>query len=354
MTVVVNAAPTATVTASGSTTFCKGGSTVLTAVSGTAVLYQWFRNGVAVTAATATGTTYTATTSGSYTVVVTNSLSCTGSSAAVVITVNAPPTTVTASGSTAFCTGGSVTFQGPTATGLTYQWYMNAAVITGATTSSYTATTAGDYYLEVTDVATGCVDTSAHFNVTIGAGPSAAITPSPSVTICAGNTTTLSTNTAPGLTYQWNLNGSPVGTGGTSYNYTTGVGGSYTVTVAFASNPSCYTTTTTPTVITVNPLPTATITATTATTFCQGDSVTLSANTGTGLSYQWNLNGTPVGSGGATGTYVARLNGNYTVTVTNTATGCSKVSSPFTVNVNPAPPITINASDLLPSAREIL
>ncbi|MFN5664168.1 MAG: hypothetical protein ACK461_03180, partial [Bacteroidota bacterium] len=39
--------------------------------------------------------------------------------------------------------------------------------------------------------------------------------------------------------------------------------------------------------VTVNALPTATAIAATSTTFCQGGSVVINANTGTGLTYQW-------------------------------------------------------------------
>jgi oligosaccharide reducing-end xylanase len=41
----------------------------------------------------------------------------------------------------------------------------------------------------------------------------------------------------------------------------------------------------------VNAAPNASITPAGPTTFCSGGSVTLNANTGSGLSYQWLLNG---------------------------------------------------------------
>ena len=67
---------------------------------------------------------------------------------------------------------------------------------------------------------------------------------------------------------------------------------------------------------------TATITATGSTAFCHTDSVLLSANTGTGYTYQWNLGGTAI-TGATASTYEAHTAGSYTVVIdsaTSTAT----------------------------------
>ncbi|WP_162126240.1 YDG domain-containing protein [Flavobacterium phycosphaerae] len=70
---------------------------------------------------------------------------------------------------------------------------------------------------------------------------------------------------------------------------------------------------------------TATITAEGATSFCDGGSVTLTANEG--ASYLWSTNGTSQ-------SITATTSGNYTVTVT-AANGCSATSSATTVTVTP-------------------
>jgi len=84
--VTVNAAPTATVTPQGPTTFCSGGSVVLKANSGTGLTYQWLKGINPV--AGATSVNYTATQQASYKVTVTNANGCTKNSAAVAVTVN--------------------------------------------------------------------------------------------------------------------------------------------------------------------------------------------------------------------------------------------------------------------------
>ena len=154
--VTVNALPTATISAGSATTFCSGGSVVLTASAGSS--YVWKKDGVAISLATAQ--TYTAATSGAYTVTVTNSNSCSATSAATTVTVNALPGSATSSNVT-LCGTGSVTL---TATdpgaGYTINWF-NAAQDTQLATASLTYTTLSistttTYYAEMENTTTGC------------------------------------------------------------------------------------------------------------------------------------------------------------------------------------------------------
>ena len=168
--VTINPIPaTPTITPGGPTTFCAGGSVLLSSSSGSG--NQWFLNGNPIGGAT--NQTYSATASGSYTVVTTASGCSSAASAATVVTVNpTPPTpTITPAGSTTFCT--SVGLTSSSASG--NQWYLNGNPIGGATAQTYNATAAGSYTVVVT--ATGCPS-----------APSAA--------------TTVTANTPPVLTYQ--------------------------------------------------------------------------------------------------------------------------------------------------------
>ncbi|MBK9639166.1 MAG: PKD domain-containing protein [Bacteroidetes bacterium] len=81
----------------------------------------------------------------------------------------------------------------------------------------------------------------------------------------------------------------------------------------------------------VNPVPVATVTATGPTTFCAGDSVVLQANTGSGLTYQWKLNGNNI-SGAIANNFAVKLAGNYRVRVFG-SNNCSKLSNLTTVNI---------------------
>jgi hypothetical protein len=80
--------PVASITPQGSIAFCSGGSVNLTASNGIGYTYQWFRNGTAISNATAIS--YLATLAGNYTVVV-SSNGCSSTSAATTVTVNPNP-----------------------------------------------------------------------------------------------------------------------------------------------------------------------------------------------------------------------------------------------------------------------
>jgi hypothetical protein len=324
-TVAVNALPTATITPADSGKFCQGGSITLTANTGTGLTYQWLLNGV-----TNIGTFSSLNTGivGNYTVVVTNSNGCKKTSAITVVSKYAnPAATVTAGGAATFCTGDSVKLNATTAIGYTYQWKRNTVNISGATLSSYTATTSGSYTVTVAQsFCSGLAAvTSSASVVTVNALPTATITPSGSAAICAGDSVTLTANTGTGLTYKWSLNGSII-SGATSSTYRAKVAGNYRVTVTNSS--SCKDSSAI-TAVTVNTLPVATITPSDSAFFCQGGSTSLNATTGTGFTYQWLLSGSVIGTSSSLNTGIAGL---YSVIITN-SNGCKDTSNGTTVVV---------------------
>lgn len=147
--VTVNPLPTASINFTGPTTFCQGGSLVLTGNSDSGTSFTWYRNDVQV----GTGPTYTANTTGSYTVRATNANTCTSEkSAAVAVTVNATITGNSISGTQTVCSGATIAPLGQAAgtslaggaTPYTYQWEQRIGTsgawttIEGATSASYT------------------------------------------------------------------------------------------------------------------------------------------------------------------------------------------------------------------------
>jgi PKD repeat protein len=307
--VTVNAVPAApTITAGGSTTFCSGGSVTLTSSAGNSYLWS---NG-------ATTQSITATTAGTYTVQVSNPSGCqSAASSATTVTVNPTPAapTITAGGSTTFCSGGSVTLT--SSAGNSYLWS------NGATTQSITATTAGTYTVQVSNPS-GCQSVaSSATTVTVNPTPAApTITAGGSTTFCSGGSVTLTSSA--GNSYLWS-------NGATTQSITATTAGTYTVQV---SNPSgCQSAASSATTVTVNPTPAApTITAGGSTTFCSGGSVTLTSSAGN--SYLWS-------NGATTQSITATTAGTYTVQVSNPS-GCqSAASSATTVTVNPTPVITL-------------
>lgn len=153
-----------TIAAGGPTVVCQGTPVVLTTTHTGATL-QWKRNGTNI--AGATSVSYSATTTGIYTCVSSNACaSATSSSINVTVNKN-PKASITAGGPTTFCAGGSVTLTELPSGGCTYQWYKGASAIAGATTTTYVATTPGNYKCRVTKTATGCFKTSNTIAVTV-------------------------------------------------------------------------------------------------------------------------------------------------------------------------------------------
>jgi len=325
------AVATASITAGGATTFCAGDSVKLTAnAAQIGFTYQWKLNGSNISGAT--GTTYTATTSGTYTVQVTQSF-CTGLGSATstntVVTVNPMPA-ATITGSTNLCTGDTITLSANTGTGLTYQWQVGGTNISGQTASQLTVTSAGNYTVKVTK--TGCTTTSAVQTVNLRTLPSASVSAGGPTTFCAGSSVLLTGNTGAGYTYQWKKNGTAIGSA-TSSTYSADSSGTYTLTIT--DSIGCRGTSSS-TAVTVNTYPAATITPVGATTFCQGNTVNLNANTGSGLTYQWQFNGSNIAGATSASLNAVSVSGSYVVVVTRNS--CATSSSPTTVTVNARPP----------------
>src|SRR5204862_520806 len=140
ITVTANPIPsTPVITAGSSTTFCEGGSVILTSSSATG--NQWFLNGSEIDGAE--GQTYVATAAGNYTDTVTESGCTTAASSPIAVTVNPipPAPVITPGGSTTFCDGGSVTLTSNSGSG--NQWYLDGNPIAGATNQTYSANASG-------------------------------------------------------------------------------------------------------------------------------------------------------------------------------------------------------------------
>src|SRR5205085_2872928 len=131
----------------------------------------------------------------------------------------------------------------------------------------------------------------------------------------------------PGLNYLWS-------NGATSQSIVVNGAGTFTVTVYQTACSA-----TSPPVSTTIANPVANIAASGPLTFCQGGSVTLSANAGAGLTYLWSNNAT-------TSSITVNSTGNYTVIVTG-GSGCSAVSPLTAVTVNTATATITNSGNNL-------
>ena len=333
ITISVNPSPTANIVLSGPLTFCQGDSVVMTTDYSADYSYQWYNGAGAITGAN--GVSYTATTTGNYYVTVSNSYGCSATSIVMSVVANPLPNVgITASGSTLFCTGGSVTLSATAVAGDLYQWYLGGFAITGATNASYLATVGGGYRVQVTDPTTGCSDeTHADTVVTVVGTP--VVVPVTPASFCWGGSSLLSTSVSGAsgtITYQWYFNGVAIpGANAALYNAT--VPGNYSCLITIPGSCSSMTVAIP---VTEFPLPNPLITF-------DGSWF----HTGTYyVAYQWYKD--MVAIPGATGSGTPSMGaGNYKVAVTDT-NGCQSYSDiyVYTGNVNTTGVQNVSGSDI--------
>jgi len=298
---------TPTITPSGSTTFCQGGSVTL--ASSTADGYSW--------SSTETTQSIDVLSSGTYSVTTVDANGCSATSQSVTVTVNSnPQVSISASGATQFCQGGTVTLTSSQSLGNTWS--------NGQTTPAIVVNMSGTYSTSVTD-ANGCTGVSNAISITVDTVATPSISASGPLGICNGSTVDLTANPG-GLSYGWS-------NGSTNQTITVANAGTYFVTVTGANGCSATSTSVT---VTSGSASTPFIIVGGPTIICEGESVTLLSSSVSGNA--WN-------TGETTESIEATSTGNYSVTVTD-ANGCTATSALVPVIVNPLPTasFTFNAN----------
>lgn len=289
--------PTPAVQITGNLAFCEGSTTELTATPG--YTYSWSN--------TSTSQSITVNQAGAYTVTATNASTGCSNVATATVAMNAKPA-ISIIGSAAFCEGGSTTLSANTDEQNTYTWS------TGTLNAPITVSTAGTYMITVTN-ANGCIQT-ASTNVTMYTKPTPAI--SGESTICPGSSATLTS--ALYNRYNWST-----GDTSRSINVTPAATSTYTLTVTDAHGCQNQASAT----ITIGSTPDLHITGNLA--FCEGGTTQLTASPG--YTYHWSDNSTNQ-------SIIVSQAGTYSVTATNTNSGCSTVAS-VNVSLNAKPAISI-------------
>ena len=232
--------------------------------------------------------------------------------AMVTVTVNALPATptISASGSTTFCTGGSVVLTSSSTTG--NLWSNNS------TASTITVSNSGSFSVTVTD-GNSCSATSTSINVNVSSAPIPTITAT-STTACSGDTVILSSSTADSYVWSTGQTTQSIALTASSSNITVttvnvnacnGVGMSQPISVTFTATPTA------------------------AGSFTTSGNVATFANTSTGAgSYSWDF-GDFSNSSASAPTHAYAANGAYTVTLTAINGNCTSTTS-FTVNISVA------------------
>jgi gliding motility-associated-like protein len=328
--ITIHPLPSATITPSGPTSFCQPGSVTLNAPPGM-VSYQWLLNGNPIPGANTSS--YTATASGNYSILLEDA-NCENTSAATTVTANPIPTiAITPAGPLSICAGENALLTLNPANLSNIRWFLDGNLIAGANSATYSATQAGNYSV-LAQSAAGCEGSSNTVNITVSPLPNLQISPAGPINICTGDNTTLILAPSGLQNIVWSRDGNVIG-GQTSQTLNVTQAGSYTATAE--NSAGCPDSSN---VVQVNVLNQFTIDVTaSATGFCPGENVLLTINTPGVLNIQWLLNGQPI-SGANGSTYTATTGGDYTVTGEN-ANGCPGTSNPVSITAHPAPNVAI-------------
>ncbi len=264
----------------------------------------------------------TVTTTGAYTVQVTDGNGCTGTDNIAVTVSDLLDPVIVANGPLSFCDGENVTLDA----GAGYDTYLWG---TGETTQSITVSTSGVVEVQVWDEF-GCAGSDDAI-VSVLQLPNAVINPAGPISICEGDTVILSA-TNNFASYSWNP--------GNESSSTIQVyeSGTFEVTVEDPNN-GCESTSA-PVQVIVNTVIAPFIVPSGDTEFCQGESVSLSVEPGPYTSILWT-------SGSTTPSIVVTQTGDYGVTVID-ANGCldsTLAGSPIFIEVWDPQPIAQQQGD---------
>jgi hypothetical protein len=301
------------------------GSATVAATNGTGNITYLWSNGQ-------TGATLTGVLPGTYNVKVNDEAGC---QVMQVVTIansgNALSFTLSPSGAAGYCIGGNLQLFATPNAAYSYVWRKDGNIIPGAINASHVVDGPGNYSVTVTSGACSGIQSVI---VTQIAAPTGNVTIGGPTTFCNGSNVVLDAFAGAGYTYKWFKNTIEI-PGANNPTYTATETGNYAVNVAAGTNCAAAST---PILVTVNPSPNATISAAGATSFCAGSSVLLSSSTGTGYTYQWSRNGSPIPNAIAA-TYSATTGGSYTVTTTIGT--CSRTSQAINVTVWTNPTVSL-------------
>jgi len=336
--------PTLTLSPLSNTLSCSSSTVQLTAAStDTNVSYAWTNTGGSLSNSTISNPI--ATGSGTYNVVITNTINgCAANQTSTISPSTGSPTlTISATSLTVDCinTSQSVTVTSTPNTDVVYNWNItpfSASTDSSQATFTSSSTNTITYICTVTNTLSGC---SSPIQVTITtntAVPTITISPNQTLT-CSSPAVTISTTVNPVSTYVWsNTGGLIIGQGFIvvtspdtySVNITSSLNGCQnSATVAITSNTTS---------------PSATISATSSNSIitCSNTSVALTVNVvpSAGYTYTWSNGSNTVATNALTG-------GTYSVVVVDATTGCS-VTPQYALSSNTTAPNITASNAVIP------
>ncbi|MES2559346.1 MAG: gliding motility-associated C-terminal domain-containing protein [Bacteroidota bacterium] len=301
--------------------------------------YQWNVTGGVIQGST-TDTTITvawnAAGSGSITLKQTNSLNC-DSTVSRTITIQPTPAPII-TGPSPVCEYKTTNYTTNTTTGNTYQWSVTGGTIQGSTTDTmiavvWSAMGTGSISLKQTNTQ-GC-DSTVSRMVTIQPTPAPVIIGPSSV--CAYKTTTYSTNTILGNSYQWSITGGVIqgSTTDTIITVAWNAAGIGIITLTQTNALNCDSTVSR--TITIQATPAPVITG--PPTVCEYKTTSYSTNTTAGNTYQWSVTGGDIQGSATASSITVKWNGTGSGLISLKQTnllGCDSTES-ITITIQPTP-----------------
>ena len=354
---------------SSSTSICSGSSVTLSVNFQGGYTYQWYRNGVAI--AGAVGSSYAATTAGTYYCRKCNNWyaqQCINSNSIALTVVTSP--SMTSATTATLCSGTALSF--PLTSSIassTFSWIATTnANVTGESTTaqataninntlSTTAPTAQNVVYTVTPSANGCA--GAPQTVTISVKPLPAMTSATSSTVCSGTPLSFPlTSSIAGSTFSWLATANAGVTGESTAAQATANINNTLATTAVTTQNVVYTVTPTasgclgaPQTVTISVKPLPTMTSATTGTVCSGTALNFPLTSNIVSTFSWlaTANANVTGES-TTAQATANINNtlsttattaqNVVYTVTPTAIGCAGVTQTVTISVKPLPAMT--------------
>ena len=232
---------------------------------------------------------------------------------------------VTQNGVTEICSGEKIKLSAPKFQGAIYEWTRDGKIVPELKDNVYDMGVSGTYKVTIKDTVCQYAGISNEIKLTIRSLPTAQIS-APKSTFCEGEKATIASN-SNGTYFQWQKDGKDIPNAMTGI-YEVSQAGDYRVGVRDDKCPqvgysNIYT-------VITKPLPEATISTDIKGVIYEPFTVKMSANSGTGLTYQWLKDDAIIASETAS-IYEAKKTGKYNVSVTKD--GCQKMSDALTLSI---------------------
>lgn len=340
-------AVTASSAATNTITCITGTANITLSASGPGLSYNWSGTGIVSGNGTAT---VTVNQSGTYHYTLTNtSNGCFTTGSHTIVQNTTPPSVTTSVSGTLTCANTTATvIASPSPAGYTYTW-LPLGMVPGNTSGTLTVNQPGTYNYTVTNAINGCSSTGSETvnqDLTV---PVLSLASSSYTITCANPTVTLVATATPStnVSYAWLSPGTGALSNDTIANPIATGSGIFTVTVTNKAT-GCSATQGTVALVPDASIPTASLSANSLSITCYNPTPTLTVtSTPVSVSYSWSPVSGIVAGTETTANPSFSLAGTYSVSVTNTLTGCINHSAANTVTVtlnNTIPVISLDVA----------